>query len=98
METQIAPGQQFSETSSDPIPLGKSFSFHSTNRKEGKTSASYSLVVGGATGRGGGTPRSGGHSDALTPHAVELIPTLGARFSRGGPVQDPVLTRGTGCT
>ena len=65
METQIAPGQQFSETSSDPIPLGKSFSFHSTNRKEGKTSASYSLVVGGATGRGGGTPRSGGHSVQL---------------------------------
>ena len=27
-----------------------------------------------------------------TPNTVELIPTLGALFSRGGPVQDPVLT------
>jgi len=26
------------------------------------------------------------------PNAVELIPTLGAPFPRGGPVQDPVLT------
>ena len=31
---------------------------------------------------------------ALTPKTVELIPTLGAHFSRGGPVQDPVLTFG----
>ena len=30
---------------------------------------------------------------ALTPHTVELIPTLEALFPRGGPVQDPVLTR-----
>jgi len=29
---------------------------------------------------------------ALTPNTVELIPTLGAPFPRGGPVQDPVLT------
>jgi hypothetical protein len=29
---------------------------------------------------------------ALTPNTVELIPTLGALFPRGGPVQDPVLT------
>jgi len=29
---------------------------------------------------------------ALTPNTVELIPTLGALFLRGGPVQDPVLT------
>ena len=29
---------------------------------------------------------------ALTPNAVELIPTLGALPPRGGPVQDPVLT------
>jgi len=29
---------------------------------------------------------------ALTPNAVELIPTLGALFPRGGPIQDPVLT------
>ena len=29
---------------------------------------------------------------ALTPDTVELIPTLGALFPRGGPVQDPVLT------
>ena len=29
---------------------------------------------------------------ALTPNSVELIPTLGALFPRGGPVQDPVLT------
>ena len=28
----------------------------------------------------------------LTPNTIELIPTLGALFSRGGPVQDPVLT------
>jgi len=39
----------------------------------------------------------------LTPNTVELIPTLGALFPRGGPVQDPVLTLGfstdcsTGC-
>jgi len=31
---------------------------------------------------------------ALTPNTVELIPTLGALFPRGGPVQDPVLTPG----
>ena len=30
---------------------------------------------------------------ALTPNTVELIPTLGALFPRGGPVQDLVLTR-----
>ena len=30
---------------------------------------------------------------ALTPHTVELIPTLGALSPRGGPVQDPVLTQ-----
>ena len=29
---------------------------------------------------------------ALTPNTVELIPTLGALFPRGGPVQDLVLT------
>ena len=29
---------------------------------------------------------------ALTPNTVEPIPTLGALFPRGGPVQDPVLT------
>ena len=29
---------------------------------------------------------------ALTPNTVEPIPTLGSLFSRGGPVQDPVLT------
>jgi len=29
---------------------------------------------------------------ALIPNTVELIPTLGALFPRGGPVQDPVLT------
>jgi len=29
---------------------------------------------------------------AFTPNTVELIPTLGALFPRGGPVQDPVLT------
>jgi len=29
----------------------------------------------------------------LTPNTVELIPTIGALFPRGGPVQDPVLTR-----
>jgi len=29
---------------------------------------------------------------ALTPKTVKLIPTLGALFPRGGPVQDPVLT------
>ena len=28
----------------------------------------------------------------LTPKTVELIPTLGALFPRGGPVQDPALT------
>ena len=27
-----------------------------------------------------------------TPNTVELIPTLGALFPRGGPVQKPVLT------
>ena len=33
----------------------------------------------------------------LIPNTVELIPTLGALFPRGGPVQDPVLTwRGGG--
>ena len=31
----------------------------------------------------------------LTPKIVELIPTLGALFARGGPVQDPVLTFST---
>ena len=31
---------------------------------------------------------------ALTPHTVQRIPTLGALFPRGGPVQDPVLTLG----
>ena len=29
---------------------------------------------------------------ALTSNTVELIPTLGALFLRGEPVQDPVLT------
>ena len=29
---------------------------------------------------------------ALTPKTVELIPALGARSPRGGPVHDPVLT------
>ena len=29
---------------------------------------------------------------ALAPNAVELIPTIGALFPRGWPVQDPVLT------
>ena len=33
---------------------------------------------------------------ALTPDTVELIPTLGALFPRGGSVQDPVLTWGGG--
>ena len=28
---------------------------------------------------------------ALTPNTVELIPTLGALFPRGGPVKDSVL-------
>jgi len=28
----------------------------------------------------------------LTPNTVELIPTLGAFFPRGGQLQDPVLT------
>ena len=28
---------------------------------------------------------------ALTPNTADLIPTLGALFPRGGPVQDPVL-------
>ena len=31
---------------------------------------------------------------ALISNTVELIPTLGALFPRGGPVQDPVLTAG----
>ena len=31
---------------------------------------------------------------ALTPNTVELIPTHGAFFPRGEPVQDPVLTHG----
>ena len=31
-------------------------------------------------------------SNALTPNTVELIPTRGVLFPRGGPVQDPVLT------
>ena len=30
---------------------------------------------------------------ALTPSTVELIPTLRALLSRGGPIQDPILTR-----
>jgi len=29
---------------------------------------------------------------AVTPNTVVLIPSLGALFPRGGPVQDPVLT------
>ena len=33
----------------------------------------------------------------LTPDTVELIPTLGALSPRGGPVQDPVLTRRPPC-
>ena len=33
----------------------------------------------------------------LTPNTVELIHTLGALSPRGGPVQDPVLTRGIKC-
>ena len=42
----------------------------------------------------GRTPRPQGETPyALTPHTVELIPTLGAfPPPRGGPVQDPVLT------
>ena len=41
--------------------------------------------------------REGGEDrvlDGLAPNTVELIPTLGALFPRGGPVQDPVLTLG----
>ena len=30
--------------------------------------------------------------DRLTPNTVELIPTIGALFPRGGPAQDSVLT------
>ena len=32
---------------------------------------------------------------ALTPNTGEPIPTLGALFPRGGPVQDPVFTPGS---
>ena len=32
----------------------------------------------------------------LTPNAVEPIPTLGAFFPRGGPINDPVLTGSRG--
>jgi len=39
-----------------------------------------------------GLPRQRWTPYALTPNTVELIPTLGALFPRGGPVQDPVLT------
>jgi hypothetical protein len=35
-------------------------------------------------------------SCGLAPITVELIPTLGALFPRGGPVQDPVLTLAAG--
>ena len=30
---------------------------------------------------------------ALTPNTVKLLPTIGTLFLRGGPVQDPALTR-----
>ena len=36
--------------------------------------------------------RPGPHAYALTPNTVELIPTLGALFPRGGPVPDPAPT------
>ena len=41
--------------------------------------------------RTGFLPEDKGPYD-VTPNTVELIPTLGALFPRGGPVQDPVLT------
>jgi hypothetical protein len=44
----------------------------------------------------GSTPGIRAHTP-LTPNTVELIPTLGALFSRGGPVPDPVLTRAPPC-
>ena len=34
-----------------------------------------------------------GHLYALISNTVELTPTLGVLFPRGGPVQDPVLIR-----
>ena len=37
-------------------------------------------------------PRTMLRAYALTPDTVELIPTLGALFPRGGSVQDSVLT------
>jgi hypothetical protein len=43
---------------------------------------------------GGGEEDKGPY--ALTPNTVELISALAALFSRGRPVQDPVLTGGTG--
>ena len=56
------------------------------------------LVHGGVRGQGlQGYPRGRNSCRkirALTPLApYELIPTLGALVPRGGPVQDPVLTR-----
>ena len=40
------------------------------------------------------TPQVGGCEDRVLDNTVEVIPTLGALFPRGGPVQDPVLTEG----
>ena len=41
--------------------------------------------------QGSGSDNAGA-PQPLTPNTVELIPTLGALFPRGGPVQDSVLT------
>ena len=55
-------------------------------------------------GHSGGTrpsrwvPRRRDRNLPLSFDTVKLIPTRGALFPRGGPVQDPVLTEGGGRT
>jgi len=49
-------------------------------------------------GRTGEVPGCAAHCPyALTPNTVALIPTLGALFPKGGPVQDPGLTSDGTC-
>ena len=56
--------------------------------------ASYDMSWWAANAARGGMP-PWWTGRALTPNTVERIPAIGAIFSRGGPVQDPVLTPGS---
>ena len=50
------------------------------------------MTTGGGGALGGARPRGG---SALTPNTVELIPTLGALFPRGGPSRERQADRQT---